>query len=177
VVPVVPVWSGSHTIARKKLQEGTLPPPASVRVEEWVNYFHYAFPAGGSPFAVVMDAAKHPFAADDSRYVLRVGVATRPKPASERKSSHLVFLVDVSGSMDEPAKLPLAKQALHIPTDNLGPRDSVALVTYAGATRLVLPMTSIDHKDRIHAAIDHLSANGSTAMASGIDLAYEQAAQ
>ena len=120
-----------------------------------------------------MDAAAHPFAAD--RYVLRVGVATRAKPASERKPSHLVFLVDVSGSMDEPDKLPLAKQALHILTDNLGAKDSVSLVTYAGATRLVLPMTSIDDKARIHQAIDSLSANGSTAMASGIDLAYDQA--
>jgi Ca-activated chloride channel family protein len=167
------VDTASYTIARRKLQEGTLPPTASVRVEEWVNYFHYAFPSGGAPFAVVMDAARHPFAPDE--YVLRVGVATRPKPASERKPSHLVFLVDVSGSMDEPTKLPLAKQALHILTDNLSARDSVALVTYAGSTRLVLPMTSIDHKDQIHAAIDHLSANGSTGMASGIDLAYEQA--
>jgi Ca-activated chloride channel family protein len=169
------VDTASFTIARKKLEEGTLPPTAAVRVEEWVNYFHYAFPGGGSPFAVVMDAAKHPFA--DDEYVLRVGVATRAKPASERKPSHLVFLVDVSGSMDEPAKLPLAKQALHILTDNLSAHDSVALVTYAGATRLVLPMTSIDHKDRIHHAIDSLSANGSTAMASGIDLAYDQATQ
>jgi Ca-activated chloride channel homolog len=169
------VDTASYTIARKKLETGTLPPTAAVRVEEWVNYFHYSFPAGGSPFAVVMDAAKHPFA--DDRYVLRVGVATREKPASERKPSHLVFLVDVSGSMDEPDKLPLAKQALHILTDNLSEHDSVALVTYAGATRLVLPMTSIDHKDRIHQAIDSLSANGSTAMASGIDLAYEQATQ
>jgi Ca-activated chloride channel family protein len=167
------VDTASYTIMRRKLGEGDLPPAASVRVEEWVNYFRYAFPSGGSPFAVVMDAARHPFDAD--RYVLRVGVATRPKPASERKPSHLVFLVDVSGSMDEPTKLPLAKQALHILTDNLSAHDSVALVTYAGATRLVLPMTSIDHKDRIHQAIDSLSANGSTAMASGIDLAYDQA--
>ncbi|MBV8761260.1 MAG: von Willebrand factor type A domain-containing protein [Deltaproteobacteria bacterium] len=167
------VDTASFAIARTKLNGGALPPPASVRVEEWVNYFHYSFPAGGSPFAVVMDAAQHPFAAD--RYVLRVGVATRPKPASERKPSHLVFLVDVSGSMDEPAKLPLVKQSLHILTDNLSPRDSVSLVTYAGATRLVLPMTSIENKVRIHQAIDALSANGSTAMASGIDLAYDQA--
>lgn len=167
------VDTASYAIARTKLNGGVLPPQASVRVEEWVNYFHYAFPAGGSPFAVVMDAAQHPFAAD--RYVLRVGVATREKPASERKPSHLVFLVDVSGSMDEPAKLPLVKQSLHILTDHLTAKDSVAIVTYAGATRLVLPMTSIDDKARIHHAIDSLSANGSTAMASGIDLAYDQA--
>jgi len=169
------VDTASYTIARTKLNGNVLPPPPSVRVEEWVNYFHYSFPGGGSPFAVVMDAAAHPFAPD--RYVLRVGVATHAKPASERKPSHLVFLVDVSGSMDEPNKLPLAKQALHILTDNLSAKDSVALVTYAGATRLVLPMTSIDDKARIHHAIDSLSANGSTAMASGIDLAYEQASK
>jgi Ca-activated chloride channel family protein len=107
--------------------------------------------------------------------VLRVGVATKAKTPGERKPSHLVFLVDVSGSMASPDKLELAKQALGILTDNLTEKDSVSIVTYAGDTRLVLPMTSIDHKDKIHAAIQSLHAGGSTAMASGIDLAYEQA--
>jgi Ca-activated chloride channel family protein len=143
------VDTASYTIARRKLEEGVLPPPESVRVEEWVNYFKYAFPAPNtsSPFSVVMDAAPHPFEA--GRYVLRVGVATKAKTPGERKPSHLVFLVDVSGSMASPDKLELAKQALHILTDNLTEKDSVSIVTYAGDTRLVLPMTSIDHKDKI----------------------------
>jgi Ca-activated chloride channel family protein len=169
------VDTASYTIARRKLMDNGLPPPPSVRVEEWVNYFHYAFPpaAQGTPFSVVMDAAAHPFEAD--RTIVRVGVATRAKTVGERKPANLVFLVDVSGSMESADKLPLAKRALEILTDNLTDKDSVAIVTYAGDSRVVLPRTSIDHKATIVAAIRSLSSNGSTAMASGIDLAYEQA--
>ncbi|MGE0546172.1 MAG: von Willebrand factor type A domain-containing protein [Kofleriaceae bacterium] len=170
------VDTASFTIARRKLGEGTLPPSASVRVEEWMNYFNYGFPSAmpGTPFSTVMDAAPHPFAED--RYVLRVGVATKAKPVSQRKPAALVFLVDVSGSMSSDDKLGLAKRALHLLTDNLSERDAVSIVTYAGSSRVILPMTSIDQRSRIHAAIDKLSSGGSTAMASGIDLAYEQAA-
>jgi Ca-activated chloride channel family protein len=170
------VDTASYTIARRKLQTGELPPAASVRVEEWVNYFKYGFPAASadtSPFSVIADAAPNPF--DASKYVLRVGIATKDKTPGERKPSSLVFLVDVSGSMESADKLPLAKQALHILTHNLGEQDSVAIVTYAGDSRLVLPMTSVDHRDSIDHAIDSLEIGGSTAMASGIDLAYEQA--
>ncbi|MGE5185658.1 MAG: YfbK domain-containing protein [Acidobacteriota bacterium] len=170
------VDTASYTIGRRKLEEGGLPPPASVRVEEWVNYFKYAFPPAreGSAFSVAMEAAPHPFV--DGRYVLRVGVATRDKAPAEREPANLVFLVDVSGSMDEPDKLPLAKQSLKILVDHLNEHDSVALVTYAGDSRVILPRTSIDHKDRILGAIDHLEPGGSTAMASGLDTAYEIAA-
>ena len=169
------VDTASYTIARRKLTENTLPPPAEVRVEEFVNYFHYAFPApaAGSPFAVVMDAAPSPLAPDHE--ILRVGVATRAKSQAERKPANLVFLVDVSGSMASADKLGLAQQSLRILTANLGPRDSVSLVTYAGSTRVVLPPTGMENKDRILAAIDDLTAGGSTAMGSGLDLAYEQA--
>ena len=171
------VDTASYTIARRKLQEGTLPPAASVRIEEWVNYFHYAFPApqAGTPFSVVMEAAPHPFEA--GRHVVRVGVATKAKTVGERKPSALVFLVDVSGSMSSDDKLPLAKKALHILTDNLSDKDAVSIVTYAGDSRVVLPMTSIDSKAKIHTAIDHLQSGGSTAMAQGIDTAYEIAAK
>jgi len=170
------VDTASYTIGRRKLEEGSLPPAASVRVEEWVNYFHYNFPApqAGSVFSVVMDAAPHPFASD--RTVLRVGVATRDKSPAERLPANLVFLVDVSGSMDEPDKLPLAKQALRVLVEHLNEHDSVALVTYAGDSRVILPRTSIDHRDVILDAIDHLRPGGSTAMAHGLDTAYEIAA-
>jgi Ca-activated chloride channel family protein len=120
-----------------------------------------------------MDAAAHPF--QPGHYVLRVGVATKAKTPGERKPSSLVFLVDVSGSMSSPDKLDLAKQSLHILTANLTDKDAVSIVTYAGSSRVVLPMTSIDHRDAIDRAIDSLSTGGSTAMGSGIDLAYEQA--
>jgi Ca-activated chloride channel homolog len=170
------VDTASYAIARRKLQSGELPPAASVRVEEWVNYFKYGFPAAAAettPFAVVMDAAAHPF--EPNRYVLRVGVATKDKTAGERKPSSLVFLVDVSGSMGAPDKLGLAKQSLHVLTQNLTDKDSVAIVTYAGDSRIVLPMTGVDHRARIDSAIDSLDVGGSTAMGSGLDLAYEQA--
>ena len=171
------VDTASYTIARKKLEGGELPPPASVRVEEWVNYFHYAFPAPaeGSHFSTVIDAAPNPFFAQ--RAILRVGVATPAKAPGERLPANLVFLVDVSGSMDEPDKLPLAKQALRVLVDHLNAHDTVALVTYASDSRVILPRTSIDYKDKILAAIDHLEPGGSTAMASGLDTAYEIAAQ
>jgi len=169
------VDTASYTIARRKLTEGTLPPPASVRVEEWVNYFRYAFPdpAADSPFAVAMDAAPSPLS--PGRHILRVGVATRAVARSERKPAHLVFLVDVSGSMSSPDKLPLAKQSLRILTRNLNDGDTVSLVTYAGSSRVVLPPTGLAHKPEILAAIDELTTGGSTAMGSGIDLAYQQA--
>jgi Ca-activated chloride channel family protein len=171
------VDTASYTIARRKLNEGTLPPAAAVRVEEFVNYFRYAFsqPAAGTPFAVVMDAAPSPLS--PGRHIVRVGVATRPTSLGERKPAHLVFLVDVSGSMASPDKLDLARRSLRILTDNLKDGDTVALVTYAGDSRLVLPPTGLAHKAAILSAIEDLHAGGSTAMASGIDLAYQQAMQ
>jgi Ca-activated chloride channel family protein len=137
------VDTASYTISRRKLNEGTLPPTAAVRVEEFVNYFRYSFPppAAGSPFSVVMDAAPSPLAPD--HHILRVGVATRAKSQAERKPANLVFLVDVSGSMGSADKIGLAQQSLRILTNNLGPRDSVSLVTYAGSTRVVLPPTGM----------------------------------
>ena len=169
------VDTASYTIMRRKLNEGILPPSAAIRVEEYVNYFRYAFPdpEPGSPFAVIMDAAPSPLAPE--HLILRVGVGTKAKPADAHKPMRLVFLVDVSGSMATPDKLPLAKQALALLTNNLGPRDTVSLVTYAGDTRVVLPPTGLEHRDRILAAIDELGASGSTAMGSGLDLAYDQA--
>ena len=169
------VDTASYTIARRKLLEGALPPRASVRVEEFVNYFRYNFPAApaGSPFSVVMDAAPSPLA--PGHYVLRVGVATPPKPGVARKPANLVFLVDTSGSMNSADRLPLARQSLKLLVEQLQPTDNVALVTYAGSTSLVLPATSAENKGKIIAAIDRLSSGGSTAMGAGLDMAYEQA--
>ncbi|MBA3542102.1 MAG: von Willebrand factor type A domain-containing protein [Deltaproteobacteria bacterium] len=171
------VDTASYTLARRKLTDGQLPVPAGVRVEEFVNYFTYAFPppAEITPFAVVMDAAPSPLA--PGRHIVRVGVATKAKSVAERKPAHLVFLVDVSGSMNSHDKLGLAKQSLRILTNNLTDKDTVALVTYAGNSRVVLPPTGLADKARILAAIDDLTSGGSTAMASGIDLAYAQAAR
>jgi Ca-activated chloride channel family protein len=169
------VDTASYTIMRRKLNEGALPPKASVRVEEFVNYFSYRFPepAAGTPFSVVIDAAPSPVS--PARHILRVGVATKVKQEAERKPANLVFLVDVSGSMNGPDRIELAKKSLRILTQNLKEGDTVALVTYAGSTRVVLKATGAEHKARILEAIDALGAGGSTGMASGIDLAYQQA--
>jgi Ca-activated chloride channel family protein len=171
----IDVDTASYTLARRKLLEGTLPPRESVRVEEFLNYFRYAYPEPpqGSPLAVHLDAAPSPFT--PGRHLLRVGVQGKRLSVSERKPAHLTFLVDVSGSMQSPDKLPLAKRSLRMLVDNLRDGDTVALVTYAGGVRLVLPPTGLEHKAVIHAAIEELTAGGSTAMASGIQLAYEQA--
>jgi Ca-activated chloride channel family protein len=169
------VDTASYTYARRILLGNALPPPASVRVEEFVNYFKYSFPPPqpGSPFSVVMDAAPSPFA--PRNHILRVGVATPAKSAADRKTANLVFLVDVSGSMGSSDKLGLAKQALEILVNNLRESDTVSLVTYAGSTGVILPATSVEKKAKILDAIHNLGAGGSTAMGSGLDLAYEQA--
>jgi Ca-activated chloride channel family protein len=170
------VDTASYTILRRKLVEGALPPNASVRVEELVNYFKYGYATpADKPFGVTMDMAPSPFA--KARHILRVGVSTKALSVAERKQANLVFLVDVSGSMSSPDKLPLAKRSLRILVDNLKDGDTVALVTYAGSTRVVLPPTGLAHKGQILAAIEDLGAGGSTAMADGIKLAYAQAAK
>jgi len=167
------VDTASYTISRRHLNDGSLPPASAVRVEEYVNYFRYAFPpaAQGSPFSVVMDAA--PSLVEPGLHVLRVGVATPVR--AERKQASLVFLVDTSGSMSGADRLGLAKQSLGLLVENLRPDDTVALVTYAGSTRVVLPATPVAQRDRILRAIDDLGAGGSTAMGAGLDLAYGEA--
>jgi Ca-activated chloride channel family protein len=161
---------------RRKLVEGALPPTASVRVEELVNYFKYGYATpADKPFGVTMDMVPSPFA--KARHILRVGVSTKAVSIAERKKANLVFLVDVSGSMGTADKLALAKRSLRILVDNLKDGDTVALVTYAGNTRVVLKPTGIEHKNRILAAIEDLDAGGSTAMGSGVELAYAQAAK
>jgi Ca-activated chloride channel family protein len=170
------VDTASYTIARRKLTEGVLPPTAAVRVEEFVNYFKYAYaaPDSGRPFAVHVDVAPSPF--NKGRQIVRVGVSTKARSVSERKAANLVFLVDTSGSMQSADKLDLAKRALRVLVDNLKDGDTVSLVTYAGDTRVVLEPTGLDGKAKILSAIEDLSAGGSTAMASGLELAYQQAA-
>lgn len=173
----VDVDTASFAIARRKIEQGTLPPPASVRVEEFVNYFRYDYagPGDGRPFAVHMDAAPSPFT--PGRHLLRVGVQAKKLSLRERKNAHLVFLVDVSGSMHAPDKLPLAQRALRVLVDNLKDGDTVSLVTYAGSTRVVLEPTGLEKKHLIVNAIQELTAGGSTNMGSGIQLAYDMAAR
>lgn len=171
----IDVDTGSYTLARRRIHEGSLPSQEGVRVEEFLNYFRYSYPGptDGSPLAVHMDAAPSPYTV--GRHLLRVGVQGKHLRISERQPAHLTFLVDVSGSMQSPDRLPLAKRALRMLVDNLRDGDTVALVTYAGHVRVALPPTGMEQKALIHASIEMLEAGGSTAMASGIHLAYEQA--
>jgi Ca-activated chloride channel homolog len=173
----IDVDTASYAIARRKILAGEMPPPAAVRVEEFINYFKYDYagPTDGAPFAVHMDMAPSPFS--KGRHILRVGVQAKKVALRDRKKAHLTFLVDVSGSMSSSDKLDLAKRSLRILVDNLRDGDTVALVTYAGDTRVVLPPTDLARKAEIVSAIEDLSSGGSTAMASGIDLAYQQAAK
>jgi Ca-activated chloride channel family protein len=176
----VDVDTGSFAIARRKLESGTLPPLASVRAEEFVNAFEYGYPgpesaASRDAFSVHLDAAPSPF--DSGHHLLRVAIQGRRVPPEERPPVHLVYLVDTSGSMQSEDKLGLAQQSLRLLTNTLRPGDSVALQTYAGDVREVLPPTGIAQRAGILAAIDDLSAGGSTAMASGIDNAYRLAAR
>jgi len=173
----VDVDTASYTIARRKLKEGRLPPTASVRVEEFVNYFAYDYvqPTGEAPFAVNMEAAPNPYLAN--HHVLRVGVQGRAIEDEGREPLHLTFLVDTSGSMQSPDKMGLVKKSLRQLVSQLDDDDTIALATYAGSVRELLEPTSAGRQDILFDAIEGLSAGGSTAMSSGIDLAYQMAAE
>jgi Ca-activated chloride channel homolog len=172
----VDVDTGAYALARRQINAGYRPTPASVRVEEYVNYFAYNYPAPSEgAFSVSMEVAPSPFDAAPRRYMMRVGVQGKQLDQRARKPVHLTFLVDVSGSMDSLDKLPLAKQSLKILTNNLREGDTVALVTYASGSRVVLPATDASYKGKILAAIDMLYADGSTAMGDGLAQAYRQA--
>ncbi len=171
------VDTAGYAILRRMLNEGTLPPPAWVRVEEMVNYFPYAYegPTGPEPFAVRTEVAACPWNLEHR--LVRVALKGREVAKSERPKMNLVFLVDVSGSMSEPDKLPLVQSSLRMVLEELTEWDRVAIVVYAGAAGVRLPSTSCRDKAAIRAAIDGLSAGGSTAGAEGIEAAYAEAAK
>jgi Ca-activated chloride channel family protein len=172
----IDVDTGSYTIARKKLNQGYLPPAAAVRVEEFVNYFSYHYPSpDDGAFGVHLEAAPSPFSAEKDKYLVRVGVQGKRISPAQRKPVHLTFLVDVSGSMSAPDKLPLAKKSLKLLTRNLRQGDTVALATYAGHTAKILEPTGMQHRRKILRAIDNLGAGGGTGMSNGMELAYKMA--
>jgi Ca-activated chloride channel family protein len=167
----IDVDTASFTYARRVVRGGGLPQPDSVRVEEWVNAFHYDLAAPqDAPFAVHVEGAPSPF--DRARSLVKVSLKGREVKNRDRKPAHLVFLVDTSGSMSSPDKLPLAQRALRILVEHLNARDTVALVTYAGEVRVVLEATPASQRDTLLRAIDSLSSGGGTAMGSGMQLAY-----
>lgn len=171
------VDTGAYANVRRLLNQGRLPPEGAVRLEEMVNYFpyDYALPADGSPFGVTTELAPSPW--NPHTRLLRIGIKASDRAVAELAPANLVFLVDVSGSMDRREGLPLVKSTLKLLVDQLREQDRVSLVVYAGDSRVVLEPTSGREKAKIRTAIDQLTAGGSTAGASGIELAYQQAQQ
>lgn len=171
----IDVDGASYANVRRFLSEGRLPPADAVRIEELVNYFDYDYPdpRGAEPFHVVTQVSRAPW--NPRHRLVHVGIQGRRVPADQLPPANLVFLVDVSGSMDAPDRLPLLREALGLLVDRLRPQDHVAVVVYAGAAGLVLPPTSGAERDRIHAALDGLEADGSTAGGEGLRLAYRVA--
>jgi Ca-activated chloride channel family protein len=165
----------SYSNARRFILGGRLPPPDAVRIEEMINYFAYDYdePSGPEPLAVYTEVAPAPWR--PAHRVVRIGLQARRLDTDDLPPSNLVFLLDVSGSMIDEDKLPLVKAAMRLLVDQLREEDRVAIVTYAGRARHVLPSTSGNRKREILAAIDRLEAGGSTAGGAGIVMAYEVA--
>lgn len=168
----IDVDNASYTLARSYLESGTLPPPTNVRVEEFINYFDYDYPApeGANPFAFNSEVAECPWNKD--HLIVRLALQGKQVPAEQLPPGNLVFLIDVSGSMQDETKLPLLRQAFTSFIRSLRPQDRVAIVVYAGAAGVVLESTSGSEKEEIAEALHKLEAGGSTAGGEGIRLAY-----
>lgn len=171
----IDVDNASYSNIRRFINNGSLPPADAVRIEEMINYFRYDYPEpeGEHPFSVYSEVAVCPW--NTKHKLLQVGLRARSIDKSSLPPSNLVFLIDVSGSMNSPNKLPLLKSAFGLLVNELRPRDRVAIVVYAGAAGLVLEPTPGDRKEVIMNAIDNLEAGGSTAGGAGLRLAYKEA--
>lgn len=171
----IDVDTGSYANVRRFLNEGRLPPAEAVRLEELVNYFPYTYPlpTGNAPFGVGTELAATPW--NSQSRLLRIAIKASDMQVAQLPAANLVFLVDVSGSMDRPDGLPLVQSTLKLLVDQLRAQDRVSLVVYAGDSSVVLEPTAGSQKAQIRAAIEQLRAGGSTAGESGIQLAYQQA--
>lgn len=171
------VDTASYANVRRLLNSGNKVPPGAVRVEEMVNYFTYDYPqpSGPHPFSVNTAVASCPWAPEHK--LVRIGLRGRVIQQASRPAANLVFLVDVSGSMEDENKLPLVQRSLRLLVEDLQPRDRIAIAVYAGAAGLVLPSTPCSDKRRIFKAIDDLESGGSTNGGQGIQLAYATAKQ
>jgi len=173
----VDVDTASYANVRRFLTAGTPPPAGAVRVEELINYFRFDYPqpVAGQPFSVTTELAECPW--NPKHRLALIGFQGREVDDKALTPRNLVFLIDVSGSMQSPDKLPLVRNSMRMLVDVLTPRDRVAIVVYAGGSGLVLPSTAGDRKDVIHHALARLEAGGSTNGAAGIRLAYQVARQ
>lgn len=169
----IDVDTASYSNVRRFLSQGQRPPADAVRIEELVNYFPYDYtpPAGTAPFAASLEVADAPWAT--GHRLVRIGLKGREVGDAQRPAANLVFLLDVSGSMNQPNKLPLLKQSLRLLVNKLRPDDRVAIAVYAGSSGLVLPSTSAAQQAAIIDALENLRAGGSTNGALGIHLAYD----
>lgn len=172
----IDVDTASYSFARRQLNQGVLPPAESIRAEELINYFDYGWPASTSrerPFRPTVTVSDSPW--NEGRKLVHIGIKGYEMPAGARPDVNLVLLVDVSGSMNSPDKLPLAQRSMALLLDSLKPTDTVAIAVYAGAAGEVLAPTPVREKEKILTALNSLRAGGSTAGAAGIRLAYELA--
>jgi Ca-activated chloride channel family protein len=170
------VDTSSYANVRRFLNGGSLPPTDAVRVEEMINYFDYAYATPkdrSAPFEPTIAVYPSPWNKDTQ--ILHVGIKGFDLPQDQRPRANLVFLIDTSGSMAEPNKLPLLKRSFRLLVDRLQPEDRVAIVVYAGTVGIALPPTPGTEREKILAVIDSLNANGSTAGGEGIRQAYELA--
>lgn len=169
----IDVDTASYSNIRRFLMDGQLPPKDAVRVEEMINYFTYDYPRpeGDTPFAVITEISQCPW--NDKHDLAMVALKGKELDNDKKKPSNLVFLIDVSGSMDESDKLPLLKSAFKMLVNQLDEEDRVSIVVYAGAAGVVLDATSGSNKDIIIDSIENLNAGGSTAGGEGIELAYK----
>jgi Ca-activated chloride channel family protein len=173
----IDVDTASYANMRRFLKNNQLPPKDSVRIEEMINYFHYDYPipTGEHPFSIITEMSECPW--NPAHRLVHIGLQGKKLAGEDLPPSNLVFLIDVSGSMGSPEKLPLLKNAFKLLVKELSPKDRVALVVYAGAAGLVQPSTAGDRKETLSIAIDQLRSGGSTAGGAGIQLAYKVAAE
>lgn len=171
----IDVDAASYSNIRRFLNQGQLPPAGAVRIEEMVNYFTYQYPQPlkNEPFSINTEISDAPWNKDHK--LVLIGLQGKKIPTENLPASNLVFLIDVSGSMQDPLKLPLVKASMKMLVDQLREEDKISMVVYAGAAGLVLEPTSGDEKTKIKDAIDKLEAGGSTAGGAGIKLAYKTA--
>ncbi len=173
----IDVDRASYSNVRRFLNQGMMPEPDAVRVEEMINYFDYQYkaPEGKDPVAIYTDMAICPW--NTKHQLVRVALKSKQMDTRNLPASNLVFLIDVSGSMFGENRLPLVKRAFAVLTEQLRPEDKVAIVVYAGAAGVVLPATSGSNKQKILAALEQLEAGGSTAGGEGIKMAYSIAGE
>ena len=167
----------AYANVRRIIGYGQIPPKDAVRIEEMVNYFDYDYPApeegSASPLRVSPELAPAPW--NPNHLLLRIGLQAKKIDLAKAPPSNIVFLIDVSGSMDEDNKLPLLKSSFKMLLGQLRPDDKIAIVTYANGTKVALPSTSVKDKEKIIKVLDNLYASGGTSGGRGIQLAYEQA--